>query len=174
MDLIRKILFNMELIHYTKEPFTLAPREYQQRHDDFMKPNGLWFSIENKEEDYYGWKEWCEDSEFRLEALEYKYLIQLADNAHILELTNLVDMFRFNKEYSIPENITWDRSNKLLYEPTAYKIKWNEIRAKYQGIFIYPYHYELRLRNDFTWYYGWDCSSGCIWDLNAIKEIKKI
>ena len=164
----------MELIHYTKEPFTLSSRIYEQRHGDFMKPNGLWFSIENKEEDYYGWKEWCKESDFRLETLEHKYFVQLAQNAHILELTNIIEMLEFNKEYSIPEESTWASDNDPFYEPIVYKIKWNEIRAKYQGILIYPYHHELRLRDSFTWYYGWDCSSGCIWDLNAIKEIKKI
>lgn len=28
----------------------------------------------------------------------------------------------------------------------------------------------MRLDNRCTWYYGWDCASGCIWDKDAIEH----
>ena len=170
----------MNLIHYSHEPFTFSKKDYTPHYytdkftkQNYIKPSGLWVSIENKEKNYYDWEDWCHDSNFRLEGLQYKYSVTIEKDASILELTNVFDMFGFNNEYAIPEEKHWD-FDELDYEPIVYKIKWSELATKYQGVFIYPYHHELRLRNDFTWYYGWDCSSGVIWDVNAIKEVKEV
>ena len=170
----------MNIIHYSHEPFTFRDKKYRTRHytdkyakQNYIKPGGLWVSIEDKEKNYYDWQDWCKDADFRLERLKHKYSIEIRKDASILELTNVFDMFGFNNEYAIPEENDHG-FDELDYEPIVYKIKWNEVAAKWQGVFIYPYHNELRLRNDFTWYYGWDCSSGVIWDLDAIKEVKEV
>ena len=38
---------------------------------------------------------------------------------------------------------------------------------KYDGIEINPYQFEARYQ--YTWYYGWDIASGCIWNLSGVK-----
>jgi hypothetical protein len=30
---------------------------------------------------------------------------------------------------------------------------------------------ELQLDEFTSWYYGWDCASGCIWDVDAIERV---
>jgi hypothetical protein len=55
-----------------------------------------------------------------------------------------------------------------------------ELRAEgWDGLEIAPYLHRMRL-SSFSWYYTWDCASGCIWNasrvsiklLNYIKEAK--
>jgi hypothetical protein len=50
-------------------------------------------------------------------------------------------------------------------------IDWNKVSKSYKGIQINYYSNKHRL--DMLWYYGWDCESGCIWDISCIKNIKK-
>ena len=38
------------------------------------------------------------------------------------------------------------------------------------GIIISPYQWDCRLALESGWYYGWDCSSGCIWDISCIQD----
>lgn len=37
-----------------------------------------------------------------------------------------------------------------------------------------PYQWRRRNERGFSWYYGWDCASGCIWRASAIREIRLI
>jgi hypothetical protein len=53
-----------------------------------------------------------------------------------------------------------------------YYIDWSKVAAKHQGIIIAPYCYARRLTYHTAWYYGWDCASGCIWDLKAIQSVE--
>ncbi len=55
----------------------------------------------------------------------------------------------------------------------TYQLEWDKVKDKYQGIIIAPYQWECRLALETCWYYGWDCASGCIWDLDCIKEFIK-
>ena len=54
------------------------------------------------------------------------------------------------------------------------QIDWAEVASKYDGIIISPYQWSLRLDMEMMWYYGWDCASGCIWNISAIKELKEV
>ena len=59
-------------------------------------------------------------------------------------------------------------------ELDTHEIDWKKVKSKYQGIIIAPYQWSCRLNLDSNWYYGWDCASGCIWDLDCIKDFKLI
>ena len=157
----------MQLIHYSKQPFKFS-RDHVFREQIPMKPKGLWFSIEHEIEDYFGWKDWCQTEGWNLDGLQYESIIELEPDATILELRTIEEMCQFTQNYGIIE----DTGILLSGEPRIMYVRWDLVREKYQGIFIYPYHYQLRLSNSFWWYYGWDCSSGCIWDLGAIHNIK--
>ena len=162
----------MQLIHYSKEPFKFS-RDHVFREQIPMKPKGLWFSIEHETEDYFGWKDWCQSEGWRLDGLQYESIIELESDASILELRTIKEMYQFNEDYGVIEvdrrfRNPFSNSDDIIY------IDWDRVYEKYQGIFIYPYHHTLRLENNFLWFYGWDCSSGCIWDMDAIHNIKGV
>lgn len=57
---------------------------------------------------------------------------------------------------------------------STYELDWLKVKQKYQGIIIAPYQWKCRMAQETKWYYGWDCASGCIWDLDCIDEFKLI
>lgn len=155
----------MKLIHYTDVPFSLEPRTYD--HKDVYwknKPRGLWVSIEGKND----WKEWCEAEEFALEDLNVSYEVKLKKNANILHLKTAQEIRNLCNLYPYL-NPQWD-------DPTGrrlcrtYEVYWPKMAQEYQGIIIAPYQWDCRIDDECSWYYGWDCASGCIWDIDCIEE----
>lgn len=137
----------MKFYHYSLQSIKeLEKRDYQQ----FIsgKPNGLWISVEGFEEDW-GWKNWCLASDFDVERLECKHEVFLREDANILYISTLEELKEMGE---------------------GYDINWHYYTKKYQGIIIAPYIGEGRY---IRWYAGWDCSSGCIWDMTAIQSIKQ-
>lgn len=157
----------MRLIHYAHEEFALVPRKYDQSELSWQaKPNGLWVSVEHH------WKWWCEAEEFNLENLVVSYEVKLKKKANILYLRTEEEVFEFAKLYPWLRKQWDDPIGRDLCQ--AYELDWNKVKAKYQGIIIAPYQWNCRLSPKSNWYYGWDCASGCIWDLDCIKEFKLI
>jgi hypothetical protein len=154
----------MKLIHYTDEEFTLEPRAYEQAALRTQgKPNGLWFSVEGPDD----WKEFCESGNWNLHDLVVSYELHLKEGSNILHLKTAEEIMEFGKTYPLSTR-RWDP------EHDTYHLNWTKVREKYQGIIISPYQWDCTLAIETAWYYGWDCSSGCIWDLEAIKELKLI
>lgn len=127
-----------------------------------MKPRGLWVSVEGNGD---GWSDWCRDEQFGGEGLAFEHEVVLAEDAHLLWLSTAEHLDAFTVEYGTP-----------MYpaEPTIRHrgIDWPGVAKVYQGIVIAPYLWERRLDPDTFWYYGWDCASGCIWDLTAIARLE--
>lgn len=158
----------MRLIHYSP-----IEREFQKNYlydqnevEFHAKPNGLWVSIEGEDD----WKNWCLREKFCLERLRFSYEIILKDNANILYLKTPEEIYEFSEKYA------W-RSRPLIngvFDPKedTHELNWFEIKSKYQGIVISPYQWECRLALESSWYYGWDCASGCIWDMDCVSHIE--
>lgn len=146
----------MRLIHYSTKPIERfdRAREYGAA---FLKPAGFWVSVEGP----HDWKEWCEAENWG--PIECPHLVTLADGARILRVSTLDEIDAFHAEHSIPQ--------PLLSTPA---INWGRVAEKYDGIIIAPYQFERRLARDFMWYYGWDCASGCVWNLAAIDDVRPI
>lgn len=162
-----------KLIHYSDDPnlnfdvnFNYPVRKFRSLS---VKPYGLWVSIESDSfgESNYNWKQWCEAEDFRLDRLKYSYLVSLRDDAKIIILKTSKEIFDFTKKYPL-ESPGWDS------ELDTYNLDWIKMKEDYQGIIIAPYQWECQLDMESGWYYGWDCSSGCIWDLNCIENFVKI
>ena len=47
---------------------------------------------------------------------------------------------------------------------------WDDVVRQYDGLIIAPYQWAKRC--DYSWYYGWDCASGVIWNLRAVASVK--
>jgi hypothetical protein len=149
----------MRLIHYTEKEFELEPRVYDQaKLKWYAKPHGFWVSVEGEDD----WKEWCEKENFRTEGLLVSYDVILKENAKILHLKTTYEIIEFTKIYN--------RSTRPCFD--TYEINWVKLKDLYQGIIIAPYQWDCRLALETSWYYTWDCASGCIWDLDCIEEFK--
>jgi hypothetical protein len=140
----------MKLTHHAPKPFELDySRSYVQR--ESHKPKGFWVSVDGD------WARWCEtDWERGLGAHEHR--VTLGPQANILRLSSEADIHTFTRVYG-----------NLL---DTYRIDWPLVASRYQGIIIAPYIWECRLDRRCSWYYTWDCASGCIWGLSAIKALE--
>lgn len=152
------------LLHYSKNPLKeIRSVEQSDTHVEraALKPAGIWVSIGTGED---SWEAWCRSQEFCVDHLANVIEIILSPNANILRLHTLDDILGFTKTYAVE----YARLGKMRLD----MIDWNTVAAEYDGLFIYPYCYDARMRYDTAWYYPWDCASGCIWDATAIKELK--
>lgn len=144
------------LIHYSAKLLTkLEPVELGTLHNG--KPHGFWFSVEGEDD----WKSWCEAESFHLESLAYPHEVVLAPAANILRLTNAFDIDLFTEQFSKP--CEWSSTRR--------DIDWLKVANIYQGIIIAPYIWQRRMSEHTFWYYGWDCASGCVWDIRAVQSV---
>ncbi|MCK9994615.1 MAG: hypothetical protein Dbin4_03135 [Alphaproteobacteria bacterium] len=144
----------MKLIHYSDKP--LGKILSVQQHDlPGFKPKGLWVSIDDNGE---GWRDWCVGESFNLDRLTYATQIILSETAKILHLSKAEEI----------DDLTIRYGQRSKWRSTY--IKWQELAVNCDGIIIAPYCWERRLCDHASWYYGWDCASGCIWNAAAIKE----
>lgn len=172
-EMNQKITIEHDIIHYTKEKIKLLkPIDFDSLEEPLMKPEGLWVSIE----DGWGWKEWCKDSNFALDHFEYAYKIHLMNDANILHLKTAKEVFAFGEEFRCKKfpGFPDDPEFKRLLEYSVLYIDWKKIAQQYQGLIIAPYQWDCRLDHKSSWYWGWDCSSGCIWDIEAIHGLRKL
>ena len=124
--------------------------------DKRLKPKGLWYGIDNE------WLDWCNEMPGWIH--QHNYTLKL-DMSKILLITNSVQLDRFTDEYKIyPLSV----AKFLLF------IDWKKIALKYSGIEINPYLWERRLDMNSTWYYGWDCASGCVWNKEAVLSCVRV
>lgn len=152
----------MKLMHFSGEALELTDlrNDFHTLHTQEIgtKPWGFWVSDEAAN---YGWRKFCCESNVRVFNLKHQHIIELADDANILYLTSAEHLQAFTKEYGAP-----------LYSGSDLDyIDWIEVAKKYQGIIITPYIWSMRLSMEAHWYYPWDCASGCIWDVAAIKTV---
>jgi hypothetical protein len=158
-----------EYIHYTKADVTDIDlsRTYQQTAENlaFHTPNGLWLSVAGTND----WEKYCLKNSHRLENLQSKYQVTLKPNAKILFLHNEAVFKDFEKEYGYyQEGIEIHGDNYTL----NLSIAWERIITDYQGIIVplaLPKLYNMGL-----WYDAWGCTSGCLWDLQAVEKAEKL
>jgi len=123
-----------------------------------MKPYGLWATIEGE----YNWEWWCRSENFNLNKLKYRLRMQLKSSANVLWIKNIDQLDQFTQKYRKP-----------FVEFHSYSvIDWIRVTTDYQGILIVPYLWERRLDMDCSWYYPWDCASGCFWSPNVWESIE--
>ena len=145
------------LVHFSAKPLGSICSAAQDK-EPGPKPCGLWVSCE----DGWGWKDWCESEQWGLDTLQHQSRVVLAPEARILHLGTPEDIDQFGTEFIEPPS--WGGTHSMY-------LSWLRVAARYQGIVIAPYQYSRRLYPDCSWYYGWDCASGCVWDAEAIAEI---
>lgn len=145
------------LTHFTAAPFTFDPnRVYQQRRPTF-KPEGLWLSVDGE----HGWKEWCEGEQWGIDGLSYETPFQIREGANVLRLSTLDEIRALPKRFPLKETYLdgW--------------VDWKPVIEQYDGILVTPYVWEARYDIATSWYYPWDCASGCFWNLASVEPLAK-
>lgn len=152
------------LTHHSARPLILdRARVYEQPTE--MKPRGLWLS--NDDADAFGWKAWCEGEDWNMGGFVHATDFTLAADANILTIGTMDELLAFTDEYGTPP--PWGDSTTM--EMTMF-IEWPRVAADYDGILITPYIWAGRLDRRTFWYYGWDCASGCFWNLDALVPVE--
>jgi hypothetical protein len=149
-----------KLLHWSVNPLEKVENREQAplvepRFEYFRKPKGLWVSVGDGKD---SWRAWCESEEFGLRRLANCTQVIPAEDAKLLWITTLDEIDAFAEKYGV----------KAEFAPS---IDWLAVAYDYQGVLIAPYFYERRLEPSYSWYYGWDCASGCIWDANAVAKL---
>ena len=141
------------LMHYRELPVTFdRTRTYKQEGPySYGKPVGFWVSVQGEDD----WPSWCRGEEYCLDDLLVPHEVTLADGANILRLETTDEMREF--------------TNQFIAGGRHPGIDWRRVSELYDGILIPTYQWSLRCELD--WYYGWDCASGCIWNLHAIASV---
>ena len=149
------------LVHYSKHPLSAIYSREQTSSEEApgMKSVGLWFSVEEEGRDD-GWAEWCRDNDFHGDCLEHKTEVLLRPASYILRMSTGEEIDAFTSKYGVKE-----------YAGCIHMIDWRRVASEFSGIVIAPYIYSRRLSLTSSWYYGWDCASGCVWDAAAVERV---
>jgi len=135
--------------------FRPTPIEKQRTADDYdsvlegsSKPKGLWYACGGawlkRTIEIYGYV-----------FSEYIHEIKINPSNMIL-IQNDEQMDSFNSDFS-----------------TSGGINWEEVAKKYSGIEICRWLPKKHQPGEgYSWYYGWDVASGCIWDEDAARSIE--
>lgn len=147
----------MRLIHYSEQPLVnVYSREHGQGAGCYKTP-GLWVSVEGDDD----WVAWCRSEGWGIESFKHATEIVLASSAKVLHLEGETALDGFTEEFVNGRGPIWHR-----------EVDWQAVRARWQGIIIAPYVWSRRLAGHTSWYYGWDCASGVIWDADAVGELR--
>ncbi len=153
------------LIHWSASPVDVVmPRD--QRRKDTLKPIGLWVSVGDGED---GWRAWCEGEQFNLQNLKHATEVVLTPNARVIRLSTADEIDEFSQAWLSPP--PWAKDGPEI--ASTLFIDWVSVALAYDGILIAPYCWPRRLHHPTSWYYTWDCASGCIWNPMAIAGLKR-
>ena len=140
-----------KLWHYTEKPLVLEPRAYEQKEPNkYGKPVGFWFSVEGEDD----WPSWCISEDFCVNQLAYRTPVKIIGNV-LCVTPETLPLFEHEHGFDLH-----------FHQWTSRAIDWRRFAARYDGIAIAPYSWWHRLSS--SWYYPWDCASGCIWNLDAL------
>ena len=124
------------------------------KQEQTLKPKGLWYGFGDS------WIRWVRNE---MPEWEKPHLNTVTiDQTNVLKI-DIGNIHSFQKTYRFHDNIDW-------------RIDWDKVSKYYKGVEIPNYDSlrGLRYDSDFLWLYGWDVSSGCIWDTSAVITVDKL
>lgn len=120
-----------------------------------LKPNGLWYGINE------AWIDWCR-SEMPEWIRQHNHEIKV-DTSKLLVISSIEELNDFIRQYS-----------RKTESSVIDCMQWNKVKETFMGIEVHNYrHIKWNLDYDMKniWFSSWDVSSGCIWDLKAVKSV---
>ena len=142
-------------IHYGHTKFEKSVFNKIKNVDCSTKPKGgLWASDVESE---HGWKEWCNENEFRDCDKENSFTFTLSDDAKILYIESV------NGLESLPKG----KDKFGLNFSSWYLLDFEKLAETYDAV-------EVSISSDFDLYYklyGWDCDSIVIMNPDIVVEL---
>lgn len=137
---------------------------FTQSEEPKKKPNGAWLSNSSLLNEYNSrWTNFviAENIGNRVyPPTSDIYIVEINHSNKIKRLQTPTELREFTKTYGVRT-----RYGRL--------INWKAVQDDgYYGIDISPFMGEMAYELD--WYYGWDCSSQCIWDYRGIVSVQKL
>jgi hypothetical protein len=158
---------DLTLVHYSAIRLeAIKSFDQPERLSPYGKPKGLWVSVESAQEDWRGWREWCESEQSALDRFEYAAFIHLTDGTKVKLISDANEINAFHTQFS--------RLNPECTDERSRCIDWKSVANSYSGVIISPYIWEMHPSMKPSWYYAWHCASGCIWDAKAIGFIEAL
>jgi len=138
---------------------SVTVKESRQEYN-LWKPIGFWYSVG------CDWERWCATEEPDWLKGRFAHEVIL-DSEKMLYLRTPEDIDLFDEKYKFKDD-----------NIRGWTLDWARVATEYDGIEIAPYQWERRLERHCTWYYSWDCASGCIWrprgvEVKLIGKVKK-
>ena len=134
---------------------SIKAKEQSSEQKHYTRPKGLWVSV-------VGDRDWPSMNPGDLRS-QHQYEITLKDENKIRFIDGRKQLSEFIKKYGL----------KPRGEPRI-AIDWVKVATEHQGLIIAPYIAEHTRYPTLFWYGAWGCASGCIWNKDAISEIKLI
>jgi hypothetical protein len=128
-------------------------RSYVQSYTDprcgVGKPIGFWYGFGTS------WVDWCYANRYGDPSRGVLHQLHVARPERVLQLVSEADMRAFLREYRDPTLRTFSN------------IRWGVLATQVAGIEFpaYQHAHVFEQHDTWGWTYGWDCASGCIWDL---------
>jgi len=126
-----------------------------------FKPLGMWYGFGDswlrfleEEAEYYAW------ALHRIDRARFIYRLRL-DTRKILRLDGKRDFNSFTYKYGMALPSRGPKHNLL--------IDWEQVSKVYSGIEIRGCESWM---NEYLWYDGWSCASGCLWSGNGLRGIE--
>jgi hypothetical protein len=144
--------------HYSEKDFVLdREKDYTQNRNakDFYgngKPYGFWVSVASPND----WEHFFTSENFMPEHYALKKEV-LIDPKNIKFISSEKSFLAFEEKYGFTTPFG------------SRQIDWFKVAKHYKGIIIPKM---LWIDGFPSWYSFWDCTSGCIWDLSAIIELR--
>lgn len=134
------------------------------------KPKGLWWAVGD------AWIDWCRGEGFRLETLRNTFSLDI-DDSKLLVIGRDMSLDAFDRQFA-HEDEFMKRTREHVAGQTGrswdprYSIDWPKVAERWSGIEIPVYSWSHR--HELMWYCGWDVASGCLWNPDALRGVKKI
>jgi hypothetical protein len=150
--------------HWAEKPVILdRARIYTPNPErPYRKPVGLWFDVDGE------WQDHCEGNELWSRP-RVPHRVTLVPGANLIRLATPQDVLEFTE--------TWSRAGADAWMDTD-AIDWPAVQKHHDGILAVPFFgsfafLHLPQPRICSWYWLWDVSSGCVWNLKAIATFKR-
>lgn len=151
--------WGMELRHYSTG-FTYDRHRKYEGGGGVHKPAGFWVSVQGEND----WVEWCEANAWGNPGPHNEHVVTLDPQANVLLIESREMLDSFTERLTYPLD-----ASRRGYAPVTHEHWDRNVKPHWDGVIIAPYQW--RARRDVGWYYGWDCASGVIWNLDAIESV---
>jgi hypothetical protein len=148
----------LRLLHYTEHPWPKRLKWCDRAPvDEIFKPSGIWVTTEGED----SWFNWCIGERFNIERLQFVHRVHLRAGARICWIMTVEELDAFTAKYGVSP---YPGGARIW-------IDWRRVMTTYDGLIIPEYFWERRNHFETSWYYTWDCASGCIWNRKAITRV---